>query len=185
MAVDSREQVRHSSSVLALCCLFTKFFMNLTPLVAVHMTAALAAIAIGPIALWARKGLTQRPMLHRAAGYAWVTLMLLSALSAAFIRDYRMPNIAGFTPLHLFVPLVVSNLARAFRALAQKRLAEHRRIMTRTYVGACLIAGMFTLMPGRYLGQLIFGQSLGKAPAITGATAKPDLPPPRLAPPSR
>ncbi|MHB1122393.1 MAG: DUF2306 domain-containing protein [Ramlibacter sp.] len=56
--------------------------MALTPLVAIHMTAALAALAVGPLALWARRAGRQRPRLHRAFGHAWVTLMLASALSA-------------------------------------------------------------------------------------------------------
>ncbi|NCX26780.1 MAG: FAD-dependent oxidoreductase, partial [Burkholderiaceae bacterium] len=53
--------------------------MQLIPVIAIHMTAALAALAIGPVALWARKGRVQRTHLHRAAGYAWVTLMLATA----------------------------------------------------------------------------------------------------------
>ena len=43
--------------------------MNLTPAIAIHMTAAIAAVVLGPIALWARKGATQRPRVHRAFGY--------------------------------------------------------------------------------------------------------------------
>jgi uncharacterized membrane protein len=39
--------------------------MQLTPLIAVHMTAAIGAVVIGPFALWARMGSTQRPWLHR------------------------------------------------------------------------------------------------------------------------
>ena len=42
--------------------------MQITPVIAIHLAAALAAVAIGPIALWARQGATQRPRLHRAAG---------------------------------------------------------------------------------------------------------------------
>ncbi|MGH6637201.1 MAG: DUF2306 domain-containing protein, partial [Polaromonas sp.] len=72
--------------------------MELTPLIAVHMTAAILATAIGPVALWARMGRTQRPRLHRAFGYAWVTLMVITAVSAIFIRDFTIPNIAGYTP---------------------------------------------------------------------------------------
>jgi uncharacterized membrane protein len=56
--------------------------MTLTPVIAVHMTAAIIATAIGPVALWARLGATTRPVLHRAFGYAWVTLMILVAVSA-------------------------------------------------------------------------------------------------------
>lgn len=150
--------------------------MQLTPLIAIHMSAAIAAIAIGPVALWARKGHQQRPRLHRAFGYAWVTLMLVTALSALFIRDFRLPNIAGYTPIHLFVPYVLINLVMAFRALAQKRIDLHRKIMTGTYIGACLVAGIFTLLPGRFLGNLIFVQWLGlMAPAGSAAPAGPSM----------
>lgn len=33
--------------------------------------------------------------------------------------------------------------------------------MQRLYVGACLVAGAFTLLPQRYLGELVLGQWLG------------------------
>lgn len=135
--------------------------MQLTPLIAVHLTAALAAIAIGPVALWARKAGAQRPQLHRAVGYAWVTLMLLTATSAIFIRDYRLPNIEGYTPIHLFIPVVYGMLFLSFRFLAKRDIARHRKTMQRLYLGACVAAGTFTLLPGRHLGNLVFGQWLG------------------------
>ncbi|MES2944912.1 MAG: DUF2306 domain-containing protein [Pseudomonadota bacterium] len=130
--------------------------MQLTPLIAIHMSAAIAAIAIGPLALWARKGSQQRPRLHRAFGYAWVTLMLVTAVSAIFIRDFRLPNIAGYTPIHLLIPLTLFGLFGAFVALARGQIARHKKIMTGTYIGACLVAGAFTLQPDRYLGQLLW-----------------------------
>ena len=135
--------------------------MQLTPLIAIHMTAALAAIALGPVALWARKGATQRPKLHRAFGYAWVTLMLVTAMSAIFIRDFRLPNIAGYTPIHLLVPVTFYFLFCAFHRLAKGNIAGHRKAMQGLYVSACLVAGAFTLLPQRYLGDLIFNQWLG------------------------
>ncbi len=141
--------------------------MQMTPVIAVHLTASLAALAIGPVALWARRGhaariaATQRPRLHRAAGYAWVTLMLLSALSALFIRDFRLPNVWGYTPIHLFVPYTLGGLFLAFRRLFQGDLAGHRKNMLGLYLGACVGAGVFTLLPSRYLGQLVWGQWLG------------------------
>lgn len=135
--------------------------MQLTPVIAIHMTAALAALALGPVALWARHGARQRPWLHRAAGYAWVTLMLLSALSAIFIRDYQLPNIAGYSPIHLFVPVTLVGLLGAFWFLAKKNIQGHRATMQRLYFGACIGAGLFALAPGRYLGHLVWGQWLG------------------------
>ena len=71
--------------------------MDMSPTIAIHISAALGTIAIGPVALWARRSGAQRPRLHRAFGYAWVTLMLVAATSAIFISDFRLPNINGFT----------------------------------------------------------------------------------------
>ncbi len=134
--------------------------MQLTPLIAVHMTAALTAIALGPVALWARKGATQRPKLHRAFGYAWVTLMLTAAISAIFIRDFGLPNKAGYTPIHLLIPVTFYFLIRAFQCLAQGNITGHRMAMQRLYLGGCFVAGGFTLLPHRYLGNLVFHQWL-------------------------
>ena len=134
--------------------------MQLTPLITVHLSAALAAFAIGPVAVWARRGGTQRARLHRAFGYAWVTLMIAAALTALFIRDFRLPNIAGFTPLHALVPATLLSLFVAFRKLAQGDIRGHRTWMQGLYVGGCIVAGAFAFMPGRYLNNLLFGQLL-------------------------
>ena len=135
--------------------------MQLTPLIAVHMTAAIGAFVIGPFALWARMGSMQRPWLHRAAGYAYVTFMLLAAFTSVFIRDFQLPNLYGFTWIHLLVPVTLTSLWVAFRALKRRDFVTHRITMQTLYVSACLIAGGFTLLPSRYLGQLIWHDWLG------------------------
>lgn len=132
--------------------------MQLTPIIAIHLAAALGATAIGPVALWARQGSRQHPRLHRAFGYAWVTLMVVTAVSAIFIRDHNLPNIAGFTPIHGLVPVVFASLFGAFYALARGNISVHRSIMRKLYFGACIVAGGFTLLPQRYLGQVVWGQ---------------------------
>jgi uncharacterized membrane protein len=129
---------------------------TLTPLVAVHMTAAIAAVALGPFAIWARLGMTTRPKLHRAFGYAWVTMMVVTAISALFIRSYFGFSWMGFSPIHLLAPLTLFSLVTAFRYLAKGNIAGHKKTMIGLYVQACLIAGAFTLVPGRYLGNLIW-----------------------------
>jgi uncharacterized membrane protein len=136
--------------------------VQMTPVSAVHMTAALLAVVTGPVALWARRGREQRPRLHRAFGYAWVTLMLVAAVSALFIRDFSAPNIAGYTLLHLLVPVTLLLLFLAFRMLVHRNIAGHRKLMQRLYFGACVVAGAFTLLPQRYLGQVVWG-ALGVA----------------------
>ena len=135
--------------------------MQLTPTIAIHTTTALATLIIGPIAIWARKGRIKRPMLHRAFGYAWVTLMLLTAATALLIRDFDLPNLAGYTPIHLLVPYTLYGIFGAFMYLKQHNIIKHRQTMQQVYLGACVGAGLFTLLPGRMLGALVWGQWLG------------------------
>lgn len=137
--------------------------LELTPTIAIHLGAALAATVVGPFALWARQGRTQRPRLHRAFGYAWVTLMVVTALSALFIRSTTIINIRGYTPIHLLIPVVFFALFGAFWYLARRDITGHRRVMRITYLVACLVAGSFTLLPNRYLGHLLWKQWLALA----------------------
>jgi len=87
--------------------------------------------------------------------------MVLAAVSSIFIRDYGLPNIAGYTPIHLLVPYTLFSITMAFVYLARRDLSGHRKTMQWLYIGSCMIAGAFTLLPNRYLGQLIWGQWLG------------------------
>jgi uncharacterized membrane protein len=75
-----------------------------------------------------------------------------------FIRGYGLPNINGFTPINLLIPALFTALFGAFWYLARKDIAGHRRVMQITYVAACIVAGGFTLLPGRFLGDLVFHQ---------------------------
>lgn len=135
--------------------------MQMSPLIAVHMSAALGAVILGPVAIWARKGAVLRPRIHRAFGYGFVTLMLAASISGLFIRDYQLPNLAGYTPIHLLIPVTLLGLWNGFHALYRGNISRHRRGMVLLYLGACVTAGAFTLLPNRYLGQLIWGQWFG------------------------
>jgi uncharacterized membrane protein len=136
--------------------------MQLTPIIAIHLAAALAATAIGPIALWARKGRTQRPRLHRAAGYAWVTLMVATAVSAIFISGGNGPRWGSFGLIHLLIPHTLGMLVVSFVLLARRNIVGHRQTMQYIYVGACVVAGGFTLLPNRFLGHSLW-TALGMA----------------------
>ena len=101
---------------------------NLSPAVAIHLTAAVLATALGPVALWARRS--------------------------------RGPRLAGFGPIHLLVPFALGTIVLSFRYLLQGNLSGHRRTMQGVYIGGCVVAGSFTLLPQRLLGQWLWG-SLG------------------------
>jgi uncharacterized membrane protein len=125
---------------------------QLSPAIAIHLSAALAALTLGPLALALKKG--QRG--HRAAGYAWITCMLSAAVSAMFIRDFQLPNIAGYTPIHLLVPGTFVGIGIAVWAIVHRDIARHRRAMWITYLGGGVGAGLFALAPDRLLGQWLW-----------------------------
>jgi len=132
--------------------------MQLTPLIAFHMSSAIAATLAGAIALWARRPAGALPWLHTIAGYGFVLLMLATAISALFIRDFKLPNWAGFTPVHLLIPVTLGGLALSLWHLAHRRIGQHRSVMRKLYFGSCVVAGLFTLLPGRLLGNLLWQQ---------------------------
>lgn len=123
------------------------------PLIFVHMVCAIAALVLGAVLLLRRKGTPS----HRALGWAWVLLMAGATISSAFIRDTGMINLAGFTPIHLLTLLVAVQLPRAVLAIRRGRVEAHRQAMRGMYIGGCVVAGLFTLLPGRFLGRLLWG----------------------------
>jgi len=127
--------------------------MQRHPLIFFHLVTAVGALLLGLYMLLRRKG-TQS---HRLLGWIWVALMGSTALASAFIRDYKLPNLFGYTPIHLFTVTVAVMLPLGIWYARHGRIDGHRKVMQRLYVGACIIAGLFALLPGRFLGSLLWG----------------------------
>ena len=126
---------------------------TLTPAILFHLFTAAPAALLGPVVLVRKKG----DATHKALGRIWAALMLVTAISSAFIRTPGA-GIAGsgFSFIHIFTIWTLINLPLAIWAARTQRIRMHRGMMTGLYVGL-LIAGGFTFIPGRLLGQLVFG----------------------------
>lgn len=122
------------------------------PIVFVHLAGALGALVVGAFVLARRKGTAS----HRALGWAWSLMMMTAVVSSAFIQGRGMPNLAGFSPIHLLTLFVAVQLPRAVLAARRGRIEQHRQTMRGIYIGGCIVAGMFTLLPGRFLGQQLW-----------------------------
>jgi uncharacterized membrane protein len=123
-----------------------------TPVIVVHAALAGVAVVLGAGILWGRKG--QR--MHRAVGWIWVLLMAsVAGISFAIHRPDGFSWIHGLSVFTLVSLTVGVFLARTHRVRA------HRQHMIALYVGALLITGLFTLLPGRLLGQWFWGWVLG------------------------
>jgi uncharacterized membrane protein len=130
--------------------------VNLSPLldaslpIQFHVATVVPAALIGPYLFLSRKG-TPR---HRLLGKVWIGLMVVSALSSFFIHSINL--LAGFSPIHLLSIFVIYGSWNAVRAARAHRIREHRNSVISIYVGGIVIAGGFTLLPGRVMNEVIF-----------------------------
>ncbi|TIS85629.1 MAG: DUF2306 domain-containing protein [Mesorhizobium sp.] len=117
-----------------------------------HAFAAFAALAIGGAQLALPKGTTR----HRVLGYAWAALMLVVAVSSFWIQRIRL--IGPFSPIHILSILVVVTAPLAVWYAHTHKVAAHRSAMIKLYLFALIGAGIFTLVPGRIMHTVVFGQ---------------------------
>jgi uncharacterized membrane protein len=116
----------------------------------VHLTAALAALAIGIVLMARVKGAA----LHKLLGWTWVLAMGTTAVSSLFIREI---NPGHFSFIHLLSGWTIVGLPGAVYAIKRGKVAIHRRAMTGMFVGGLLVAGLFTFIPGRLMWAVFFG----------------------------
>ncbi len=72
-------------------------------------------------------------------------------------RQAARRGVYGFTPIHLFVVLVLYVLPMGQWAIYRGDRVRHGRRMGGLFIGALVIAGAFTLLPGRFMAHMLFG----------------------------
>ena len=131
--------------------------MTLAPLLAadgairLHAFAAMAAFVLGVVQIGAPKGTIP----HRTIGWVWVALMLAVSISAFWIHTIRLWG--PWSPIHLLSIFTLVTVPLGVWRAHRHRVADHRRIMTLIFSGALVIAGLFTLLPGRIMHAVVFG----------------------------
>jgi uncharacterized membrane protein len=134
--------------------------MTLAPLLAapavmqLHALAALISLAAGLTVLALRKG-TPR---HRLIGWIFVVAMTVTAISSAFITSN-----GHYSAIHLLSVLTIVTLPRAIILRRRGDIAGHRAAMLWLFAGLA-VAGAFTLMPGRMMNKVVFGQAAAAGP---------------------
>jgi uncharacterized membrane protein len=131
--------------------------MSLAPLLAapwlvqVHVAAALAAIVLGLVQFIGHKG----TVAHRLLGWCWVLLLAVVALSSFSITGVAGPGRVSW--IHGISAITICLLAAAVVSARRGRIRQHRSSMIGLYLGALLVTGAFTLLPGRIMGRVVFG----------------------------
>jgi uncharacterized membrane protein len=126
----------------------------------IHAFAATAAMLLGAVILFRRKGTP----LHKLMGRVWVGLMLVVATSAIFINEIRL--VGPFSPIHIFVVMTYYGIWEGIREIRRGNVQAHQASMKSLYLGALLLTGAFTLLPGRRMHAVLFGAESGWVPSM-------------------
>ena len=125
--------------------------LEAAPAIPLHAFAAMAAFALGLVQFAAPKG----TLPHRTIGWIWVALMVVVAGSSFWIHQIRL--LGPWSPIHLLSIFTLSMLPLAVWKAHSHQVDAHRRIMISLFAGALVIAGLFTLVPGRIMHKVVFG----------------------------
>ena len=118
--------------------------------VQIHVIGAVTALALTPVQLWRRPG----DITHKQIGYIWVLAMALTSVSSFWIHELRL--VGAFSPIHLLSAWVLYSLVCAIRAVRRGDIAAHGRWLRSCAFWGLGVAGLFTLLPGRRMSQLLF-----------------------------
>ncbi len=66
--------------------------------------------------------------------------------------------IGRFGPIHLLCPYALWGVADGLRWIRKRDIARHRAAMRSVWYGAMGIAGLLTLLPGRLINRMTFGE---------------------------
>ncbi len=150
--------------------------MSMEPLLAApwhiqaHVYAAVLALVLGTVQFLAPKG----TLPHRLIGPFWAVLMAVVILSAVFIvrpRDPGEPFTAHFSFIHyIFIPVTTYGLVSGLLLIARggPGMRRHGAAFFGIFLGGLIIAGAFTLMPGRIMHDVVFDKRLSDNPEAYG-----------------
>ena len=116
-----------------------------------HAVAAMAAIILGGVQFYMKKG----GILHKLIGRTWVGLMVVVSVSSFFIHKIELWG--AYSPIHLLSVWTIFSLGLAIYYVRVGNIKRHKQVMIALYGFALLLTGLFTLMPGRVMHQIVFG----------------------------
>lgn len=127
--------------------------MTYIQLMYLHLLTVVPCFVMGTLLLLINKG----TRIHTYMGQAYMVLMLLTAFITLFMPAQVGPRLLNhFGWIHGFSFLTIYTVPKAYLAVKEKNIKSHKRKMILLYFGAIIIAGGFTLAPGRYLNELLF-----------------------------
>ncbi|NKB22024.1 MAG: DUF2306 domain-containing protein [Alphaproteobacteria bacterium] len=115
-----------------------------------HLATAFVAVPLGIYVLSRQKGTRH----HKLVGRIWVAVMLVVALSSFWITGLNRDGSMSW--IHILSIITLISLVLAIWAIRHDYKRLHIICMINTFIGLC-VAGTFTLLPNRVIGEFVFG----------------------------
>ena len=112
---------------------------------------AMIAIILGGIQLSMKKG----GAIHKLLGRIWVGIMMFVAISSFFIHEIKLWG--DYSPIHLLSLWTIFILGVGIYYARVGNIKRHKQTMITLYFFALIVAGFFTLYPGRIMHQILIG----------------------------
>ena len=125
--------------------------LSASPAIQLHAFAAMSAFVLGLVQFAAPKG----TLPHRTLGGIWVAIMFVVAISSFFIHELKVWG--PWSPIHLLSIFTLVMLPLGVWRAHHHQVQAHRWTMISIFIGALVIAGLLTLVPGRIMHAVVFG----------------------------
>ena len=119
-------------------------------LISIHALAAIFSIVAGAVQFCLPKGTLK----HKLLGRLWVFAMATVAATSLFIHELRL--FGPFSPIHLLSIATLIGLWRMVWLARNGKVQQHKKLAVILYGLGLLLAGIFTLLPGRTMHAVLF-----------------------------
>ncbi len=120
----------------------------------IHLVTVIPCVFVGAYLLLFSKGTKW----HRSLGKYYMISMVITVVVSLLMPAMVGPQFLGhFGWIHLFSFLTLWSVPTAYIAIRKGQVKKHKIKMILLYIGALMIAGGFTFVPGRYMYEVFFG----------------------------
>lgn len=126
-----------------------EYFTQASLAIQIHILVAIVATCLGAFVLMRRKGTKA----HKMAGRIFSILMIMTAVTAIFIRQLNNGN---FSWIHIFVPITFIGMYQIISSIRRGDVKAHKKHVLTMYFAALMIPGGLSFLPGRTMWMMFF-----------------------------
>ena len=120
----------------------------------IHLIAVVPCMPLGAYLIYVS---SKGAAVHRLFGKAYLTLMAFQASISLFMQARVGPQwLNHFGYIHLLTLITLVTIPYTIVKIRARDIQAHKRSMVILFWSGLIVAGSFTIVPGRYLHELLF-----------------------------